>query len=428
MTLSLAELHKVFPPAEASKTYSHEELLRMYRKLKGENIVPVNNDALMAGYVKTVLRKSGGKKALMWESEAAASGYEKTEDSGVCSEVVTQSKKDMDDLVAKHPELEFYPTENWQHLKALKSYPAIFGMQKPTDNCDKLLQFFRFLASKGIRRYACLQCAANEPVVWSVVKKEHDECVFYNHQIQDYQPFTFENAMSILARIEADTITPIVFHCTAGFGRTGSVMYLILQYMRCRSNRNLLRLPLMKSKSDFSHEEIEKTFLCKEYSFHAAEEFLEAKHENWRLRTKRLNIINQAVANSLQLFHPQETEVAYMQIDDIDDLSKQYLKFAKRLPQQVLENVIELTAEAPKKRPKHGQKKECAANQVRNPITQRCNKIKKGKKSDCVPPKTRNPATNRCKNMKLKKAKAKTLKPCVPPKKRNPATNRCKKM
>ena len=43
MVPTLDELHKVFPPSEASRNYSHEELLRMYRKLKSETIVPVDN-------------------------------------------------------------------------------------------------------------------------------------------------------------------------------------------------------------------------------------------------------------------------------------------------------------------------------------------------------------------------------------------------
>ena len=79
------------------------------------------------------------------------------------------------------------------------------------------------------------------------------------------------------------------------------------------------------SKKDLTHEEIEHTFLCKEYSFHAAEEFLEAQGtsgEAWRLRTRRLN----------------------MQYDDAEDLTQQSLYFAKRLPAQMIAHIIEMTA------------------------------------------------------------------------------------
>ena len=74
------------------------------------------------------------------------------------------------------------------------------------------------------------------------------------------------------------------------------------------------------SKKDLTHEEIEHTFLCKEYSFHAAEEFLEAQGtsgEAWRLRTRRLN----------------------MQYDDAEDLTQQSLYFAKRLPAQMIAHI-----------------------------------------------------------------------------------------
>lgn len=380
MKPTFKELLDEFPPEEASRAYTYEELLRLHEENKHRKIVPVNNDQLMSTYVKSIIgggrrrrnttKKNKSRRITKRNKRSNRSRIVKhpsfnkkyigggafqlsqflkkmpaAHKNDICNDLVIESVSDFDKLKDTHPELEEYLNDDYQHLTPLKSYPFIFGMQTPqTENCDKLLQFFRFLASKGIRRYVCLLCENSEPIVWNIVKKEYPSCVFFNHEIEDYRPFTFNNAMSILAHVVLDKSTPIVFHCGAGHGRTGAVLYLILQYMRCVSNRNLLRRPLMKSKSNLTHTDLEKTFLCQEYSFDAAEEFYESidkgRKERWPLRTERLNIINQVIANTLQVHHPTETQVAYMQFNEFEDLSNQSLYFANPLPSQVRQHII----------------------------------------------------------------------------------------
>jgi hypothetical protein len=69
--------------------------------------------------------------------------------------------------------------------------------------------------------------------------------------------------------------------------------------------------------------------------------------------------------------------------------------------------------------------KPCAADQERNPATNRCRKISSYIKSltPCKSGQVRNPATNRCRSIK---ASEKSLTPCKPGQIRNPATNRCR--
>lgn len=68
----------------------------------------------------------------------------------------------------------------------------------------------------------------------------------------------------------------------------------------------------------------------------------------------------------------------------------------------------------------------CSANQFRNPATNRCNNISTTAASlqPCDPDQYRNPATNRC---KLISSASSDLQPCQPGWTRNPETNRCRK-
>jgi hypothetical protein len=68
--------------------------------------------------------------------------------------------------------------------------------------------------------------------------------------------------------------------------------------------------------------------------------------------------------------------------------------------------------------------KPCAADQYRNPATNRCKKIVVSASTlvPCKPDQERNPATNRCRSIL---AASSTLTPCKTGQERNPATNRC---
>jgi hypothetical protein len=68
--------------------------------------------------------------------------------------------------------------------------------------------------------------------------------------------------------------------------------------------------------------------------------------------------------------------------------------------------------------------KPCAANQYRNPLTNRCKMIVSAATLvPCKPDQERNPATNRCRSLL---AASTNLTPCKPGQERNPATNRCR--
>jgi hypothetical protein len=390
--LSLQELHKIYPPAEASRKYTQKELMQLYVKSRSENIVPVKDAEIMQTYVKylksaqkggatttktmsanlleedkatktmsaNLLEEDKATKTMSVnlleedkttaEAEAAAvAAKEAAENEHIqnCKRIRKDAEQlSYDAIVSKYPPVEAYPLEIFQKLTSLKSYPTIYGMQRPYKDCNKLLQFFTFLAEKGIRRYVCLECHLNESLLWKKLMERHfQDAYVLRMPIGDYKPLTFEYAMSILALVEQDIMTPCVFHCIAGFGRTASVMYTILLYMQCKKNPLLLRRQLLTSKV----KNVADTMLSKEYSLNAANEFYNMF--DMHLFQARINIANQAVANTLQLYYPQDTEIAYIQYDDFQNMKAQSTHFSKRLPQQEIENIIVL-ADAKNRIPK----------------------------------------------------------------------------
>lgn len=315
--MTLADLHVLFPPSESVHRYSYAELLRLYHEtIESRLIVPASTD-LIAEY-KTYLR---GKKGLKQGRDKHLGGGE-----AYAAPVSVCPGLDLD-----LPSQEIYDDDDYQHLKGLHTHPHIYGMQNVPDACTDLYSMMRFLIeSVRVKRLACLECSPREEEVWHALRESlQDQNIhFYNRQIQDYTSYTFDNAMFILSLIHGST-APIVFHCTAGFGRTGSVMYLILLYFHARRNRNVLRKPLL-DKEYLTHEQVNATNLAKEYSFQSAEEFFDADNvAHLQLRTCRLNIANQAVAHTLDLYEPTLTQTGYIQYTDPDfvDLDRQELRF-----------------------------------------------------------------------------------------------------
>lgn len=319
--MTLADLHVLFPPSESAHRYSYAELLRLYHEtIESRLIVPASTD-LIAEY-KTFLRsKKGGKPGRdkhLGGGDAGADPISRLH--AMCPAL------DLD-LPAK----EVYDVDSYQHVKALHTHPHIYGMQNVPNACTNLYSMMRFLIeSVRVKRLACLQCSPREDATWNALREKlHDKNIqFFNRQIQDYTSYTFDNAMFILSLIHGST-APIVFHCTAGFGRTGSVMYLILLYFHARRNRNVLRKPLLV-KNHLTHEQVKATNLAKEYSFQSAEEFFDGGNvSHLKLRTVRLNIANQAVAHTLDLYEPTLTQTGYIQYTDPEfvDLTRQELRF-----------------------------------------------------------------------------------------------------
>ena len=227
---------------------------------------------------------------------------------------------------------ENYPKrDNFQILKHLESHRYIYGMQNVSDDCEDLYKMMKYLrVNKNIKRFVCLQCGSYERDMWLYVAErvnELENSFFYDRHVQDYISYSFENAMSILQLIH-ESKDSIVFHCTAGWGRTGSVMFLILLYFRAIRNRNVLRKPL-NIKTHYTDGDIEDTSLCKEYSFEAAKEFYEFKNLSTKLWSDRINIAYQAVAHTVTLHDSTNTQTAYRQYTDYDDLEKQTTLFTE---------------------------------------------------------------------------------------------------
>lgn len=237
---------------------------------------------------------------------------------------------------------EYYESSHYQKLKALESHKYIFGMQNVPNNCKELYQFMKYLRQdKKIKRYACLQCGPDEEDMWKYVGLRVDgkeDTLFYNRQIEDYTSYTFENAMAILKLIH-DGKDTIVFHCTAGWGRTGSVMFLILLYFSAKHNINVLRKPLTR-KTHFTDSELEATLLAKEYSYEAAKEFYELRGISCKLRSDRMNIAYQAVAHTLSLYDDGNPEIAYVQYNDYNKLEDQSTIFTEFVLQDKKDIII----------------------------------------------------------------------------------------
>jgi protein-tyrosine phosphatase len=446
---TLAELHKIFPPHESVKKYSHGELLKLYNELQGRELVVPESTELIDDY-KNYLEKetiTGGSHLdeLNTEDFAVGKSYKYETDDGtiflvdfgtrtkltngskgvLCTfqhiylydvnvneftnlnetetilydhvsgtEYYEVNSKDptfkklrkiinenngvedteslksrnsfkkyasfqstTDSLIKRAPTFirqcrphldntvksaEIYGSSHYQKLKALESHKYIFGMQNVPYDCKELYQFMKYLRQdKKIKRYACLQCGPNEEDMWKYVGlrvEGLEESFFYNRQIQDYTSYTFENAMAILKLIH-DGKDTIVFHCTAGWGRTGSVMFLILLYFSAKHNINVLRKPLTR-KTHFTDSELEATLLAKEYSSEAAKEFYELNGTSCKLRSDRMNIAYQAVAHTLSLYDEGNPEIAYIQYNDYDNLEDQSTIFTEFVLQDKKDIII----------------------------------------------------------------------------------------
>jgi hypothetical protein len=93
-------------------------------------------------------------------------------------------------------------------------------------------------------------------------------------------------------------------------------------------------------------------------------------------------------------------------------------------PEPTSQNIFTLQA-LTKSTKKTSFRKPCASDQYRNPVTNRCRKIKPAKaKTYCKSGQQRNPDTGRCRSI----LRAKTKKPCKPGQERNPDTGRCRKV
>lgn len=116
----------MFPPEEASKKYTYDELLKLYNTNNKKQLVTVDNKKIMEKYVTHL------------EAEAEQTG-------GVCDDF---NKEYIQQLIERFPLLEDYPVQNYTPLTKLKSYPNIYGMQQPHTDCKRLFQFVQFFSEQ----------------------------------------------------------------------------------------------------------------------------------------------------------------------------------------------------------------------------------------------------------------------------------------
>lgn len=290
---SIEELDILFPIYDRTHTYTYEELLQLYYEFNSP-IEPLNSDQLLIDYVhyleNEVNKKTGG------------------DCTDFASTIKSQLETDPSRVNRLYPPTENYAIYSWQHLTKLKDCESnVYGMQNPyVSNCETMYKFLRFLKSNNIKYIVCLH-SNGEPI--RDLCEIGDTLVFFNKSITDGRPMSYEIGMSIIALIENIGQDAIVFYCTAGFGRTGSVMYLIYMYLKCKKNRSILTNILPYGREIVYSE----YWLSDVYSLKATEELF---HHGPIF--KAINVINLVIAQSLDIYcrDVPHTPIRYMQYSD----------------------------------------------------------------------------------------------------------------
>ena len=143
---------------------------------------------------------------------------------------------------------ESYPINDWQHIQPIMfnicKYSVdtnVYGMQRPNYlDKNQMFNVMSILLYKyNVTRYITVDNNYTEQIVWNdvvktLVDKPKPITEYYNRKIIDFTSFTPHNALWFLKNfIKPNTNT--VLHCTAGFGRTGSVVLLYSIYEKIRA-------------------------------------------------------------------------------------------------------------------------------------------------------------------------------------------------
>jgi hypothetical protein len=135
----------------------------------------------------------------------------------------------------------YYERNDWQKLQEFKIYKNIFGMQRPFFNDIEKRKWFMGQLKEfypNTTDYITLQLMDREQEM--VEKRKMN---FFDNRITDFMSFELDNAIQLLEILQQIRGTAVI-HCSAGFGRTGSVMMLYMLYQMHKDRFLHLNQPL----------------------------------------------------------------------------------------------------------------------------------------------------------------------------------------
>lgn len=110
-------------------------------------------------------------------------------------------------------------------------------MRDSLSNLRALFHSYAWLMYKaGVQKLVSLELGEDEEYCWNLLRRlnpltrDNMDIQFYDRHIEDMLNYTLENAMRLLGIYNDALNFKYAIHCTAGFGRTGSVMLLLLVY------------------------------------------------------------------------------------------------------------------------------------------------------------------------------------------------------
>ena len=343
------ELDRMFSMDERSRPYTYDELRVIYYKLR-EPFKNLTSKQLWSEYIQYLTQKTGGGICSTFECTQINDLIARKQDQypDHPEHILDDNKRELLNLFPPFDErcdtsMMYQNQESnsmpWQKLTQLTTYQNIYGMQGLNINfrynCDRLIRFMRFLYdTKKIKHIVFIEnnWAINnvDEILSEKFLFTHDILRMSYHKIfiKDYESYSFPQAMDILALVDYILEESVVFNCSAGWGRTGSVLYLIIKYKKCIEDQSLLLQALPMSKEELDAEFLTTNILATEYSIDASKEFFNIRFEiQIKLLQERLNTANEAIAHRLALINRSTGQhIRYRQYNNIDNLRDQIEK------------------------------------------------------------------------------------------------------
>ncbi len=209
---------------------------------------------------------------------------------------------------------EIYYLDDWQRIEQTRLNSCkynkntnVYGMQRPNYiNKNQMFNIMSILVyNYNITRYITLDENYSEKIVWKDIinmSTNKNSFEFYDRKIIDFTSYTPHNAYWLLNNLVKVNTNTLV-HCTAGFGRTGSVILLQLIYEKIYSEMFELVANHMVNKSNL--ENISKIL---DFDINS-------------------NNINNIYYNSLNEIYPASTGLYESPAEEIFEGNKQLLAF-----------------------------------------------------------------------------------------------------